>query len=429
MTQRYDTYKDSGVQWLGEIPGHWECVRLKNIGNCQNGVSKGGDYFGEGFPFVSYSDAYKNIVLPTKVQGLAVSTEDDRIAYSVEKGDVLFTRTSETIDEIGFASTCLETIKDSVFAGFLIRFRPNTCSIIPEFYKYYFRSIHLRKFFTKNINIVTRASLSQQLLGQLKVLIPSIDEQRTISSYLDAKCGKIDEWVTKKQKEVEHLQELKQRVIADAVTRGLNPHVKMKETGVFWWKETPEHWQKIRLGFILQKMNRQRLPNSELLVCTNKGKVIKRGDTKIGLIADSEEIYQGVAKGDLLIHGMDTWHGAIAVSNFNGMCTPVVHVCTSNENLYFVAYYMQVMAYSKVFKLISNGVRQNTSDFRSWSKVDKIPIMLPSIHEQKQIVSYLEDKTSKIDKLIAHITKEIECIKEYKQRLISDVVTGQIKVC
>ena len=228
---------------------------------------------------------------------------------------------------------------------------------------------------------------------------------------------------------MERLEELKQSVIAVAVSRGLNPHVKMKETGVFWWKETPEHWQKIRLGFILQKMNRQRLPNSELLVCTNKGKVIKRGDTKIGLIADSEEIYQGVAKGDLLIHGMDTWHGAIAVSNFNGMCTPVVHVCTSNENLYFVAYYMQVMAYSKVFKLISNGVRQNTSDFRSWSKVDKIPIMLPSKHEQKQIVSYLDAKTSKIDKLIANITKEIECIKEYKQRLISDVVTGQIKVC
>ena len=112
MTQRYDTYKDSGVQWLGEILGHWGSVRLKNIGNCQNGVSKGGDYFGEGFPFVSYSDAYKNIVLPTKIQGLAASTEDDRIAYSVEKGDVLFTRTSETIDEIGFASTCLETIKD-----------------------------------------------------------------------------------------------------------------------------------------------------------------------------------------------------------------------------------------------------------------------------------------------------------------------------
>ena len=136
-----------------------------------------------------------------------------------------------------------------------------------------------------------------------------------------------------------------------------------------------------------------------------------------------------MAKGDLLIHGMDTWHGAIAVSNFNGMCTPVVHVCTSNENLYFVAYYMQVMAYSKVFKLISNGVRQNTSDFRSWFKVEKIPIMLPSKHEQDSIVSYLDDKCAKIDKLIANITKEIECIKEYKQRLISDIVTGQIKVC
>ena len=149
----------------------------------------------------------------------------------------------------------------------------------------------------------------------------------------------------------------------------------------------------------------------------------------MGLVADSNDIYQGVSKGDLLIHGMDTWHGAIAVSELDGMCTPVVHVCTSSQNCEFIALYMQVMAYSKIFKLISNGVRQNTSDFRSWNKVAPIPIPLPSVEEQNAIVEHVKMKSTTIDKLCDTLRQEIENIKEYKQRLISDVVTGQIKVC
>ena len=431
MTQRYDTYKDSGVQWLGEIPGHWECVRLKNIGNCQNGVSKGGDYFGEGFPFVSYSDAYKNIVLPTKVQGLAVSTEDDRIAYSVEKGDVLFTRTSETIDEIGFASTCLETIKDSVFAGFLIRFRPNTCSIIPEFYKYYFRSIHLRKFFTKNINIVTRASLSQQLLGQLKVLIPSIDEQRTISSYLDAKCGKIDEWVTKKQKEVEHLQELKQRVIADAVTRGINPHVKMKTTNIPWLKEIPEHWECIRNKSIL-RLTDEKVGNRNdltLLSLTKQGVIIRDLSEGKGKFPKDFETYLVVRPNNLVfcLFDIDETPRTVGLVRNYGMLTGAYTNFEVNEEIvlpeYAYCYYLQVDDVK--------GLRPYYTGLRKVVKTNtflQLRIPVPPLSEQKQIVSYLDAKCSKIDKLIANITKEIECIKEYKQRLISDVVTGQIKV-
>ena len=432
MTQRYDTYKDSGVQWLGEIPGHWGCVRLKNIGNCQNGVSKGGDYFGEGFPFVSYSDAYKNIVLPTKVQGLAVSTEDDRIAYSVEKGDVFFTRTSETIDEIGFASTCLETIKDSVFAGFLIRFRPNTCSIIPEFYKYYFRSIHLRKFFTKNINIVTRASLSQQLLGQLKVLIPSIDEQRTISSYLDAKCGKIDEWVTKKQKEVEQLQELKQRVIADAVTRGLNPHAKMKATNIPWLKEIPEHWEIYRYGTLFKLKPVKQHHGEELLSVFLHFGVIRAAESEKRTHAASEDLskYQLVEETDFVMNNQQAWRGSVGVSKLVGIISPAYHIFKMPNCMFpdYANYLLRSKCMVSQFEMSSRGVGsiQRTLNF-NWLNNKIVPV--PPLSEQKQIVSYLDAKTSKIDKLIANITKEIECIKEYKQRLISDVVTGQIKVC
>lgn len=430
--KQYDTYKDSGVQWLGEIPGHWECVRLKNIGNCQNGVSKGGDYFGEGFPFVSYSDAYKNIVLPTKVQGLAESTEEDRIAYSVEKGDVLFTRTSETIDEIGFASTCLETIKDSVFAGFLIRFRPNTCSIIPEFYKYYFRSIHLRKFFTKNINIVTRASLSQQLLGQLKVLIPSIDEQRTISSYLDAKCGKIDEWVTKKQKEVEHLQELKKRVIADAVTRGLNPHVKMKATNIPWLKEIPEHWEIYRYGTLFKLKPVKQHHGEELLsVFLNFG-VIRAAESEKRTHAASEDLskYQLVEETDFVMNNQQAWRGSVGVSKLVGIISPAYHIFKMPNCMFpdYANYLLRSKCMVSQFEMSSRGVGsiQRTLNF-NWLNNKIVPV--PPLSEQKQIVSYLDAKCAKIDKLITNITKEIERIKEYKQRLISDVVTGQIKVC
>lgn len=196
-----------------------------------------------------------------------------------------------------------------------------------------------------------------------------------------------------------------------------------KDSGVFWDKKIPSHWEIRRLGHILTKERRERSLDAELLVCTNKATVIKKGDSKMGLVSETEEIYQGVKKGDLLIHGMDTWHGAIAVSTLDGMCTPVVHVCTSNDCVKYVEYYLRNMAQNKVFKLISNGVRQNTSDFRSWNKVAPIPCFLPPIEEQQAIASYLDDKCAKIDNLLERKQKQIELLAETKQRVIADAVT------
>lgn len=185
----------------------------------------------------------------------------------------------------------------------------------------------------------------------------------------------------------------------------------------------PSHWEVRRLGHILIKERRERPSDAELLVCTNKATVVKKGDSKMGLVSDTDEIYQGVCKGDLLIHGMDTWHGAIAVSTLDGMCTPVVHVCTSKESVKYVEYYLRNMAQNKVFKLISNGVRQNTSDFRSWNKIAPIPCLLPPYEEQLSIVSYLDDKCGKIDKMLEGKQKQIELLAEMKQRIIADAVT------
>lgn len=196
-----------------------------------------------------------------------------------------------------------------------------------------------------------------------------------------------------------------------------------KDSGVKWIGEIPSHWKTTKLKHIIVKLYREKRPNSELLVCSNKGKVIKKGDSKIGLVADNDDIYQGVCKGDLLIHGMDTWHGAIAISNFDGMCTPVVHVCDSKQNKTYIALYLKFMAISKVFKLISNGVRQNTSDFRSWDKVGAIPIMVPPLHEQQVIVDYLKDKTLKIEQYVSARERERELLDSLKQSEIANIVT------
>lgn len=214
----YESYKDSGVEYLGKIPLDWNIKRLRYIGKCQNGISKGGEFFGSGYPFVSYGDVYNNLVLPETVSGLIESTHEEQENYSVKAGDIFFTRTSETIEEVGFTSVCLKTIEKATFAGFVIRVRPFTDELIPDYSKYYFSSDVHRRFFVKEMNLVTRASLSQDLLKRLPVLIPSKEKQKEIADYLDKKCTAIDTAIEQKQKLIKKLTEYKKSLIYECVT-------------------------------------------------------------------------------------------------------------------------------------------------------------------------------------------------------------------
>lgn len=210
--------KDSGVEWIGEIPEAWEVKALRFIGKTQNGLSKGGDYFGTGFPFLTYGDVYKNIELPNQLRGLAESNARDQDQFSVQEGDVFFTRTSETVEEIGFASTCLQTIDKATFAGFLIRFRPNSNVLYKGFSKFYFSSRTHRSFFVGEMNLVIRASLSQELLKRMPVVIPPIEEQIEIAEYIENATTKIATAISLKEQEIEKLKEYKSSLINSAVT-------------------------------------------------------------------------------------------------------------------------------------------------------------------------------------------------------------------
>ena len=224
----------SKYEWIDQSPFHWSVLRLRFLGYCQNGISAEGDKFGKGLPFVSYSDVYKNSALPSQVDGLMDSTNKERENYSVLSGDVFFTRTSETIEEIGFASTCLTTIKEAVFSGFLIRFRPKKNLLSPRFSKFYFRSIIHRAYFVKEVDLVTRVSLGQDLLKSLPVLLPPMDEQEEIAKFIEKELNKRVVLVTKAQSEIEKAKEYQDSLITQIVTGQLkvpacNPDVTKRQ--------------------------------------------------------------------------------------------------------------------------------------------------------------------------------------------------------
>lgn len=214
------TMKDSGVEWIGMMPESWSMRRVRDIGWTQNGISKDGRYFGNGFPFVSYGDVYRNFALPRVVSGQIESTEEERDNYSVQAGDIFFTRTSETIDETGFSSVCQATIPDAVFAGFLIRLRPYKAEsiVLTDYAKYYFRGSHIRAYLTKEMNLVTRASMSQGLLKAMRVLVPPMEEQSAIAQYLDKRVSQIDTVISLKQRKIEKLKQYRQSLIYECVT-------------------------------------------------------------------------------------------------------------------------------------------------------------------------------------------------------------------
>jgi type I restriction enzyme S subunit len=288
------------------------------------------------------------------------------------------------------------------------------------------KGILMHESSTGKLNTV-RMRISMEYLNNVVLPVPPRKEQDKIVRYLDWQTSEVNRLISNKKKEIKLLKEHKESCISYYVTHGFGEQP-MRDTDIYWLQKVPKSWKETKLKYLLTKQRRPVNPNAELLVCSNNGEVKKRGDSKLGLISSSNDIYQGVQIGDLLIHGMDTWHGAIAISNFEGMCTPVVHVCNCKKNKKFVEYYLKMMAYTKVFKAISNGVRQNTSDFRSWDKVANLLIAFPSIEEQEKIADYLDEVVEGTNNMTKKLNDQIEKLHEIRNAIISDVVTGQIDV-
>ena len=428
MTQRYDTYKDSGVQWLGNIPGHWGCVPVRRIAHVNPTRTKNL----EADSYVGYAPMEKircDKMNPSKIK---VSKLTSGLTYC-EEGDIVLAKVTPCFENGNLAIVPHVEQGCCYASSELFVFRAKD-KVLPRFLFYTFLN---RGFINAGASTMRGTGglkrVTTEFANSAATPLPPLSEQNHIVSYLDEKCRKIDEWLDKKQNEVENLQELKQRAIADAVTRGLNPNVSMKQTNIPWLPEVPEHWMILRAKHMFNKEQRPIEDGDDIVTCFRDGEVTLRKNRRITRFTEATDYshYQHICKGDLVIHQMDAFAGSAGVSDSDGMGTPVLSVCTPKSNNILNEYYahiVRLMGKNGFILSLYRGIRERSSDFR-FDTFANLWLPVPPIEEQKQIVTHITEKTSKIDKLIANINKEIDGIKEFKQRLISDVVTGQIKVC
>ncbi len=410
--------KDCGIEWLGVIPLSWNIHPVY--------------YYFEERKVKNYDLREQNLLSLSygKIIRKDINTNGGLLpanfsSYSIaEAGDIIIRPTDLQNDKRSFRTGLVTEhgIITSAYIDLMPKFGVNS-----KYFHYLLHAYDLMKVFY-NMGNGVRQGLNYSEFSKLMLVTPSTEEQQEIVDYLDNKCAEIDELSTDIQAEIDILEEYKRSVITEAVTKGLDSDVEVKNSNVFYLGQINCNWTLTKIGYVCSKLNRTFEPNDVALICSNKGKVIIRDENVTGIMASDDNAMQGIKKNDIAIHGMDTWHGAIALSDYEGKITRVVHVCDSTEDKRFIVYWLQYLAFQGVYKLISNGVRGNTSDFRSWDKVRNIYIALPNKEEQKVICDYLDKLCSEIDVIVNVKKQQLDVLEEYKRATIYEYVTGKKEV-
>lgn len=408
--------KDSGIAWIGEIPSTWKTMANKYVMHKEKNICP--VYHGEDI----LSLTMRGVIVRDLDAGGKMPTSFDGY-QKIMPGNLLM-----CLFDIDVTPRCVGLIKQSgltspAYSQFVLN-----SGFDAAYYCYYYTMLDNDKtllHLAKNL----RHSLTEEQLGAVSLIVPPYKEQLAISAFLDTKCAEIDALSDNIQSEIDTLEQYKRSVISEAVTRGLDCTAATKDSGIFYMAPMNAAWLLTKIGYICTKLSRLFSSDDTALICSNKGKVLPRSEDAAGIMVSDDNAMQGIHSGDIAIHGMDTWHGAIALSQYDGKITRVVHVCDSTEDKRFIVYYLQHLAYRGVYKLISNGVRGNTSDFRSWDKVRDISIAVPkNKDEQKQICDYLDDICTKTEKIIAQKQEQLDTLADYKKSLIYEYVTGKKEV-
>lgn len=425
------TMKDTKIKWLGEIPDSWQLKKIKYV--LQERIEKNNPVR---TTYILSLTAKQGVIPYDEKEGGGNKPKEDVSAYRLAyPGDIVMNSMNILSGSVGLSQYfgCVSPV--------YYMLRPKEKDDDVRYYNYIFQTtLFQRSLFGLGNGILIKESGNGKLntirmripmdkFGGLYIPIAPKDKQKKISDFLDAKCGEIDILIKNIQEEIDVLEDYKKSVISEGVTRGLDCDSALKDSGIFYMGSIKETWSISKIGYICTKLSRGFLPEDTALVCSNKGKVLVRDENAVGKMVSEDNAMQGIRKGDIAIHGMDTWHGAIALSEYDGKITRVVHVCDSTEDKRFVVYYMQYLAFQGVYKLISNGVRGNTSDFRSWDKVKDIYIPLPeSREEQKKICDHLDLVCKEIETAIDNKREQLDMLEQYKKATIYEYVTGKKEV-
>ena len=425
----YPAYKPSGIDWLADVPEHWDVVQLGRIGVFSKG--SGGtkdDEVPDGIPCVRYGDLYtthKSFINQTRSY---VSLERGSAYTPISRGDVLFPTSGETIEEIGKSAVNLMHTR-VLCGGDLIVFRP-TIPIDPKFAGY---ALDCPAAQTQKSLMGRGITIMHIYNSQLKYLwlsLPPLDEQRAIVRYLDHADRRIRRYVSAKRKLITLLEEEKQAVINRAVTRGLDPNVRLKPSGVEWLGNVPEHWDTMRALFLFKEVDTRSTSGKEThLSMSQTLGLVPSHLVKQSLISDSYIGGKLCREGDLVLNRLKAHLGVFALAKQAGVISPDYSVFRKRDSvkMEYLFRVLRLPALRTELRIRAKGIvegfwRLYTDDFFD------IRLPVPPSVEQQAIVEYLDRATTDVDAAIVRTGRQIELVQEYRTRLVADVVTGKLDV-
>ena len=445
----YPIYKDSGISWIGDIPEFWEVEKIKNISQVKpSNVDKKTKDNQPSVLLCNYTDVYNNEFITMKLDFMKATASYDQIKkLSLNVGDIIITKDSESADDIAVPSIVTEELENVVCGYHLAIIRPIQNIIDPKFLFRCFESDRINKQFEHGANGVTRFGLGIYPINNAYVCLPPLKEQKQMANFLDKKIAKIEETITKNQQLIQLLEEKRIALINLVVTKGLNPDVPLKDSGVEWIGEIPEHWDFIPVdkfssfitdyvangSFASLRENVEYLDEEDYAILV---RLIDNSNNFNGpFVYINEDSYNFLSKtklkeGDIVLANIGATLGTIfKVPNLSKPMSlgPNVLLIRFKNNING-DYFLNLID-SKIGKCFIDSITTQTTQPKfNKTELRKLRILHPPLNEQKQINNEINKINHTIKTTINKIKEQILLLKEYKTSLINNVVTGKVDV-
>lgn len=415
---KYPTYKDSGIEWLGQIPTHWEMLKAKYMFQKNKREVQDGDKV-----ITCFRDGQVTLRENRRTTGFTESITE--IGYQgIRKGDLVIHQMDAFAGAIG--------VSDADGKGTSVY---HCCTPKGEYLTYYYAHV-IREMALKGYiqslyrGIRERSSdFNYVTFGNCLLPVPSPSEQRQIVAYLDYKSNKINERICQRERELQTISELKQAEIATVVIRGLDPNVPMKESGIEWLGKIPAHWEVRKIKNCLQERSEKGYPNEPILCATQSRGVIPQDmyDNRVVVVNKDFDKLKLVKCGDFVI-SLRSFQGGIEYAYYQGIISAAYTILTPKDkrNSEYFKHLFKSHDFIQLLQTCVTGIREGQNI--NYAMLAKHFIPIPPIEEQQKIVLYIKNRLYVIDEYISKLKAEINYLQEYKQRLISDVVTGKVDV-
>ena len=409
--------RHSGIEWIGEIPKEWKVAKLKQLGSYINGYAfKPEDWSDSGKPIIRIQDLTGSFSNPNYFSG----TIDNR--YLITKGDILVSWAA-TLDAFIWSN------EDGWLNQHIFKAVPDSCMNSRFFY--WLIKVAMDNMNNDNKHGIVMQHVTVGLFGNFLVGVPSYSEQQKIANYLDKVCGEVDEMIALQEQMIEELKAYKQSVITEAVTKGLNPNVPMKDSGIDWIGEVPEHWEVCRFKDVASVKANLVHPDDYLDYPQIAPDNIEKGSGRLlpyksvkesNVISDNHLFF----KGQIIYSKIRPVLNKLIIAPFDGLCSADMYpIETKNDTNYQKYYMLSEVFVSQVALVVQDRVKMPKINKEELSVIYFLSLPLD---EQQSIASYLDTKCAEIDALIAIKQAKIEELKDYKKSVIYEYVTGKKEV-